>query len=230
VDQSKDSQDQAKPPTWEKRQTARIGSAVADFRTDLKITAQQLADRCAKLGMPSLSRAVITKLENGRREAVSTAELQVLAMALNVPAVLLLFPLGRVETVEVVPGRKVDPYGAIEWFIGNSEDPADPNAVPQLGQDSPLILWNGHLTSDGRLPVLSRELDELKAKARKAVTDEEAEQARKEVAEMERYMDIDVRSLRNIRRIMEYEGLTPPPLQPESARLLGEEGGGDGAR
>jgi transcriptional regulator with XRE-family HTH domain len=202
------------------------GRCVADYRAELKISAQQLADRCQELGMPSLSRAVITKLENGRREAVSTAELQVLAMALGVPAVVLLFPLGRVETVEVLPGRHVDPYAAMEWFIGNSEDPADPNAMPQMNIDNPIILWNEALRCDGLLPVLQRELAAAQERARatafETVPAGAHDPIEDELGRLTQHVQMTKSALRRVRAGIRALGMTPPVLTPETARILGE--------
>jgi transcriptional regulator with XRE-family HTH domain len=199
---------------WAAQSAKTIGWCVANYRADLEISAQQLADRCAELGMPSLSRTVITKLENGRREVVSTAELQVLAMALAVPAILLLFPLGRADTVEVLPGRHVDPYAAMEWFTGDSRDPADPNAPPQGGTDSPIILWNEHIRWDGLIPVLRERAEGGHGPAERAT-------------ERTNELDLAVAALRRVRAGMHTLGMRPPALHPVSAGLLGEKPAAD---
>jgi transcriptional regulator with XRE-family HTH domain len=93
-----------------------IGGRVAALRG--KMSAQQLADRCAALGMPSLSRIVITRLENGRREVVSTAELCVLAAALGVPPAELMFPVGSGDSAEILPGVAVPVLDAVRWLAG----------------------------------------------------------------------------------------------------------------
>ncbi|MGO9295773.1 MAG: helix-turn-helix domain-containing protein [Streptosporangiaceae bacterium] len=183
---------------WQARIAAEIGQRIAAYRHERRLTAQQLADLC---GLPGLTRVVITRLENGRRESVSTAELQVIARALNVPAVLLLFPLGHAATVEVVPGEHVDPWAAIQWFGGQSEDPADPAAAPQMGLYSPLVLWAEHLRCDGEIPVLQRHLSD-------------------NPEFYERQLGITVSSLRRVREVMQHSGLKPPRLTPETALIL----------
>jgi transcriptional regulator with XRE-family HTH domain len=190
--------DQRRP--WATQVAAEIGERVAFYRDRQGLSAQQLAARCAALGMPSLSRVVITKLENKRREVVSTAELQVLAAALGVPAVLLLFPLGYAEAVEVLPGRQVDPWAAIGWFAGNSEDPADPGAEPQMGTRSPILLWAEHRQYDGLIPV----------------------------EENWQHLRTAINALRRVREIMTESGLTPPELHPATARILAEVERSDG--
>ena len=69
--------------------------------------------------MPSLSRIVITKLENKRREAVSVAEIMLLAKVLEVAPVLLLFPLGKADKVELFPGQWEDTPEAVRMVHGH---------------------------------------------------------------------------------------------------------------
>ena len=194
---------------WMARVAADIGQRVADYRREFGLTAQQLADRC---GVPSITRVVIARLENGRRGSVSTAELQVLANALGVPPVLLLFPLGRAGTVEVLPGRDVDPWAAIEWFTGNSDDPGDLAAPPQLGARSPIVLWAEYLRCAALIPVQQKWLDDFEAQgdpALKIAADSQAQS-----------LAVNISALRRIREVMQETGLTPPPLHPETARIL----------
>ena len=203
-------------PDWQERATRVIASEVRRWRTQRGLSAQQLADECKRLGFP-IARSVLANLENERRETVSVAEVQILAAALKVPAVLLLFPLGRAEIVEVLPGRDVSPWAAIEWFTGNSEDPADPNSGrPQLGTHSPIVLWAEHLRCDGLIPVQRRWLDSPEAQdpAMKITAGREAQS-----------LQINISALRRIREVMTETGLTPPPLLPETARVLEWEAG-----
>ena len=188
--------DQERP--WAARIAAEIGERVAFYRDSAGLSAQQLADRCAKLGMPSISRVVITKLENKHREAVSTAELQVLAQALDVPPVLLLFPLGHAPAVEVLPGADVDPWAAIEWFTGNIADPADPDHQPADGDVQP-----------------GRAVESAPAVRRRDTRDQ-----RHPGRGACRWR---VTGLRRVREIMRESGLMLPPLHPDTARVLGEE-------
>lgn len=74
------------------------------------MSAQDLADETERLGHP-IGRSVLANLENGRRPTLSVAELIVLAKALRVPPLLLLFPVGHVEEVELPPHGKVS-----TWF------------------------------------------------------------------------------------------------------------------
>lgn len=84
------------------------------------MSAQQLSDECARLGHP-IPRSVLANLENGYRESIDSTELDVLAAALRVPKVLLEYPIGHVETVEVLPGVEVPPWDAVQWAMGIRE-------------------------------------------------------------------------------------------------------------
>jgi transcriptional regulator with XRE-family HTH domain len=196
-------------PPWQKRMAGALGELVHFYRDQRGMSAQQLADRCAELGMPSISRTVITKLENGRREAVSTAELQVLAFALGVPAVLLLFPLGYEQAVEVLPGRLVDPWDAIDWFMGNISDPADPQSGAQPYSVNPIHTWAEHDQNAGMIPVA---WDDLVAARRSG--DEAA------VARDAKYLALLIHMALNCRVSLEANGYTPPELHPRVAEVL----------
>lgn len=95
------------------------------------MSAQQLADRCAALGFP-LGRSVIANFENGRRPTISVPELLVLAYALGVPPIALLFPVGREATVEPLPGRTAPTWDALRWFTGEGPLPTkQPDTAPR---------------------------------------------------------------------------------------------------
>lgn len=105
------------PPGWGARITQVVAGEVRRYRKVRGLSAQQLAGQCAKLGV-DISRATITDLENGRRAAVSVAELMVLAAALDVAPVLLVAPLGRQPKSEILPGRELPTGDAVLWLSG----------------------------------------------------------------------------------------------------------------
>jgi transcriptional regulator with XRE-family HTH domain len=82
------------------------------------MSAQELSDRCSELGYP-VARNTITNLENGRKEVVSVQEVDVLARALNIPPVMLLYPIGLDDRVDVLPGAGRELFEAIQWFAGH---------------------------------------------------------------------------------------------------------------
>jgi transcriptional regulator with XRE-family HTH domain len=85
-------------------------------RDERRLTAQQLADRVVAAG-GKLSRQAISKIENGER-GVAVEELLLLAKALGTPPALLLFPLGREQETEILPGQAVPTWDAVKWFTG----------------------------------------------------------------------------------------------------------------
>jgi transcriptional regulator with XRE-family HTH domain len=104
------------------------------------MSAQQLADRCAALGLPALNRATIANLENGRRSSVALAEVLVLAAALDIAPAALIFPVGHTEAVEYLPGQQAPPLDALGWFNGTGRD-----------DDSALVLLRQHQELEQRI-------------------------------------------------------------------------------
>lgn len=103
---------------WPARLANRVAQEVRRHRMRRGMSAQQLADVCAQLGLP-LSRSALANLESGRRPTVSLAEVLVLGKALGVPPIELVFPVGREEQlVEVLPGKKMGAWEAVKWFSG----------------------------------------------------------------------------------------------------------------
>lgn len=106
-------------PDWAARLTQSVAQEVRRNRERRGMSAQQLSDACGKLGLP-IHRAVISNFENGRR-GLGIGELMVIAKALDVAPIFLLFPVGFVESIEVLPGEKVTPVEALRWFAADHE-------------------------------------------------------------------------------------------------------------
>jgi transcriptional regulator with XRE-family HTH domain len=105
-----------KSTTWEDRLSAQVGQNVADARTRLGMTAQQLSDAMTALGSP-VGRPAVSQIENGQR-AVSLAEAIAMAAALDVPLVELVFKPGPGE-VEALAGRSdMTAAEAADWLRG----------------------------------------------------------------------------------------------------------------
>lgn len=110
--------------TWDEALVAQVGAAAKRFRGSR--SAKWLSDRTAELGYP-ISPQIIARLDTGKRAGhFELAELLVLAKALEVPPVLLLFPVGVVEEIEVLPGHVAAPWAAYKWFIGDASFPWSP--------------------------------------------------------------------------------------------------------
>jgi len=114
-----------KPQEWQASVTARAAEAVRRFRDERGMSAQDVADACAKLGYP-IARSVIANLENGRRSTVDLAELLILAKVLDVPPVALLVPVGEVGDMEVLPGQVYSTDEALQWITGELPLDYDP--------------------------------------------------------------------------------------------------------
>lgn len=90
-----------KQPSWRDDVNARIARAIKHARGDR--SAQVIADETARLGFP-ITRDTLANIENGRKKSVDVPELIVLAKALGVPPLRLIYP-DLVDTpVEALPG------------------------------------------------------------------------------------------------------------------------------
>jgi len=127
--------------TWPERLNVVIGKRLSEFRRVRGLTAAQLAERCAALGLP-ISRSKIANMENGRarQEGISVAEVHVLAAALNVPPALMQYPIWHAEPVEVLPRRETSSWTAYRWFCGDVttayDDLADPHERDPFWRDA----------------------------------------------------------------------------------------------
>lgn len=123
------------PPTsWAERHTHRIAQEVTRLRG--KRSAQWLAVRTRDLGY-EVSRSVISDLENGRRRHVTTAELTIIAAALDTSPVMLIYP-GPYdgEVIEALPDVEASKLVAAEWFSANAWF-----GVAQEPGDDPVTRW-----------------------------------------------------------------------------------------
>ena len=135
---------------WPASLTHAIAGQIKRHRTGQKLSTQQLSDACSKIGM-DIPRTLITDLEIGRRAHISVAELLVIARALDVPPLLLIFPVGTSTGTEVLPGQDRPAFRAAQWFSGEGSFPGADDAgtviaaSPQnYGQGWPLVLYRAH--------------------------------------------------------------------------------------
>lgn len=104
---------------WSAQLVRRVGKAVKDARGEGR-SAKWLAERTAEFGYP-VSATVIAKLDSGHRGAhLQVAELIVLAAALGVPPVTLLYPQMPDGAVDVIPGVTTSGIEAVRWFGGET--------------------------------------------------------------------------------------------------------------
>jgi transcriptional regulator with XRE-family HTH domain len=197
--------------TWSVREAAAIGRRVARRRTALGLSAQDVADRCARLGMNSLTRQVLSRLEHGRREAVSTAELAVVAAALEMAPVLLLYPVGLADTVEYLPGRMAEPFDAARWW-GDEAFLTEDGEIQARSRPSAIMLFSDH-------EIVLAELQKIAGQGR-TVSEAEYWRLRRQpgkpgaLSEEDRTLVLAVVGLREMRETIRAHGLEPPGLPP----------------
>lgn len=105
-------------PSWSDALRTHIASAVRAVRDERSLSLNGLADATGGL----ITRDTIANLESGRKRVLDIAELIILAKALGVDPVSLIYP--RTDGVEAYPGA--DPTSGLDatlWFVGYDPDP-----------------------------------------------------------------------------------------------------------
>jgi transcriptional regulator with XRE-family HTH domain len=214
---------------WQTRLTRLIAAAIRRRREAGKLSAQQVADRCDRLGFP-VPRSVIANLENGRRESLSVAELLTLAAALEVAPLELLVPLGREPDAEILPGIHVPTWDAAQWVAGDRVLERDPEPHLHAGAGAYALFTAHHSQVKRALRRPSKDLIE----GDQALKEYEAEgyvppdslvEYRDELRHFEEERSLARSELRLTRKQMRDRGLEPPPLPRELADVgYGEAG------
>ncbi|MDT6984469.1 helix-turn-helix domain-containing protein [Streptomyces lusitanus] len=105
---------------WEDHVMATVAGEVRRRRKELGWSAQDLADRCEEIGYP-IPRNVIANMESGRRAGLPLVEVMVLAKALRMSPISLIYPVGYVDEVRQLPYEDPRPaWDALQWFTGSS--------------------------------------------------------------------------------------------------------------
>lgn len=107
---------------WAEEYTAGIADEIKRRRTVNKQSAQWLSDRTAELGH-RVGRSRISDLEAKRRKRMDITELIVLAEALRIPPVELLFPGLVTGQTEFLPGQTTMTWHALRHFTGETPFP-----------------------------------------------------------------------------------------------------------
>lgn len=103
---------------WPEEWTRRIGRNLAALRALKGVSGRELSERCEALGHP-MPRNLIANLESGRKTTIPVHEVVILAQALGVPPIRLLYDVsGEEERVEVLPGLTAPAWSALQWFTG----------------------------------------------------------------------------------------------------------------
>ncbi len=200
-----------------------LSNNVRRLRRDRGLSLAEVSLRMSALGVP-LGLNGLSKVELGNRD-LALDELVALGAALDVAPVLLIFPLGQEQQVQLLPGSDASTWPALKWFTGQDRFPI---RMPQA-------TW---LDIDRALPeeatTLFREQDELLSRwshirirvarsrnqvgargGRLKLTDEERDQA----DGLEEMLQTAEEQLRRHRSHMRRVNLDPGELQPELAHL-----------
>jgi transcriptional regulator with XRE-family HTH domain len=122
--------------TWAAELHARIAGVIKRCRGSR--SANWLADRTAELGYP-ISRSQIANYESGRKKTLDIAELLIIAAALEVPPVALLYPNLPDGQVELLPGQSCRAITATRWFSGE-DVPSSNDPTPTGGAELHALL------------------------------------------------------------------------------------------
>ena len=103
---------------WAADQATRVGGELKRLRG--RRSGQWLSDRTVELGY-RVPRTTISELENGKRKYVSTAELAILARALDTAPIALLYAPPYQDEIDLLPGQASTSWSAAKWFSGMSD-------------------------------------------------------------------------------------------------------------
>ncbi|MDM1896014.1 hypothetical protein PP299_07365 [Mycobacteroides abscessus] len=171
--QEKPNWEKAPPRDWAEEQAYRVAQEVRRLRDPQ--TAQWLADRTKALGYP-LTRTVISDLEVGRRRYVTTAELIILARALNTAPIALMYPPPYRAAIQILPvpegqeAVKLETIVAAQWFSGEPTpvlDLPDESAQAVLTLDALGLSMVDQMNYDSHLLALTRARKASELAARK---------------------------------------------------------------
>lgn len=204
-----------------------LAGALRYWRDRKRLTAQEVADRVATIG-GKLTRQAISKIENGDR-GVSIDEIVLLGRALGIAPILLVFPVGHENAVEVLPGHVVDAVDAALWFTGEMPFPG-PDIVTEDEEYEQgaiairLFREHHHLERDRRNAARRLESEQKRQREREPREREsEPEEVRQALAGELRRREIALSGAEHVlyekRREMRRHELTPPALPPELEHL-----------
>lgn len=116
---------------WDQQLVRRVGAAMKRARGAK--SARWLSEETAALGH-EISPTILAKLDSGHRGSVlNVIELLVLAAALNMPPVLLLFPGYAEGDIEFLPGHTAPCRQVVDWFSGRGRLPLRPGDENEVG-------------------------------------------------------------------------------------------------
>lgn len=192
---------------WSADLTRSIAGNLRRCRKAKRWSARELSETCDVLGYP-IPRTTISDLENGRRLFLSVAELLMLARALEVSPLELVFPQDQDEDVRLSPEEWFPSVDAARWWSGAPMDGVARDAVSDYTQrhgDDPDSLFEQH----ERLITAIRYCYRC---AKGAQTHDGADKARVD-------LQAQVQRLDRLRRSIRGTGYVPPRLPDDLAYL-----------
>ena len=190
------------------------------------MSAQQLADEVGRLGLP-IDRPVLSNLETGRRRTISVAEWLVLAAALRVPPILLIFPVDRIAELEVLPNVVVTPGQAVTWADNGRLPDGDPPPIsdsliiPNYRRHAELVyVWQQARNEARQLREL---LDISPESSLQGHGQDDPDALRRELDDCERLGEWAMDMLREVRQGLCRAGLLLPELPQPLQRTLSQE-------
>lgn len=207
--------------------TRNVAANLRALRKQRGMSLAEVSEQLEQLGAP-LSLNAVSKIELGNR-GVDLDEVTALARALRVPPLLLIFPVGRADMTEVLPGVTVGTWPGAKWFTGEEpfptlneadlrfyaagsdfEDWQDAATKYFREQDQMFATWNAASTQ----PAAAR-----KAAARPENTDDEARQWSAQADFLDRTVEQVESVLRRHRASMRKAGLDPGELTDNLAHV-----------
>lgn len=200
-----------------------IAAAVRHYREERGLSAQRLADACKNEVGYEVPRATIVNLERGRRESVTIMEWLSLAEALNVPPVLLLYPVGRrQDAVQVLPGVDARPLDAVEYLMTRVRPLKDGEETKPgrwtTERDWTIDLFRDHEGKVSFLRSLTKSVgdaDLIVAGELPNVENTSIDELRRDRGYMQRQIETAAGHLKQTRTMIRSLGLTPPELPLE---------------
>ena len=199
--------------SWPRSLTKIQGALISHHRERRGMSHVELVERVSALGV-EMQRTTLINIEQGRRKAISVPEVYAFSYALNIPPILLLVPLGNVDSVEILKGKTVAPWVATKWVQGYGllDAPID----GKVSSDGPLREKFDALLHHGEILMWHRFLDDLQHEAITLSSRLDDNFSSKLQDEVEQKV-FQVKGWRS--RIRE-DGLVPPPLWPEFVALF----------
>lgn len=124
-------------------------------------SARHLAQRLADLGMPSLDRSTLAKIEAGQRQRIGVDELLALATALSVSPISLLTPVDDNAPYQVTPERALWASWVRAWIRGYRPLPFADRRM--YFSEVPASEWVEHEPSEEELARRDRERERLRS-------------------------------------------------------------------